>query len=305
MVAEPLGIITKHRVIRRKTVKWKPKYTRPLTREEQEQIRAFETKVEDAENYISMVGRGQLTGFVWAGNHGIGKTTRAKQVLHRTSTSFVEHRGRLTAYRMYIEGWNNRDVVNIGDDCDDLFTAKPSIELVKEATDHNEPRIISWNTARSPEALIRHKTLDEDDIAILSEDNGGEIPAIVDLKRYKFRGAWIMMTNLPVIQLANVDRQSGNKKGLAGIIDRLPVVDCFLDSRQHEMLWIERCVAKDAILWQYGLSFDDEVKIIEFMRARMMMTKSPLSLRTLNLIAFAYIDSRASWQRLAEHIMRK
>jgi hypothetical protein len=306
MVAvKSLGIAHTLRLKRKRTSKWKAKFHRKLSPVELSLLIDFEQKVEDAESYISMVGRGLLTGFIWCGNHGIGKTTRAKMVLDKCQAPAVEHRGRLTGFRMYVEGWHNRDIINIGDDCDELFSNKSNIELVKEATDHNEPRMVSWNTAYPPTAVVNHAKLDDDDTAYLSEDNNGDIPIMVQLKRYKFRGAWVLMTNLPVVQLAGIDRLAGNKKGIAGIIDRVPVVSCFLDDRETQMLWVERCVAKDAILYQYGLDWEDEGKILSFMRERIFLAKSPISLRTLNLVAYAYMDNPSRWERLAEHIMRK
>ena len=89
--------------------------------------------VSSAENYVKMVGMGDLIGMTLIGPAGMGKTHLVQNVLDEMSVAHIKYGGHITLASIYEYLCENNDKLIFFDDCSQLITHTEIMELLKQA----------------------------------------------------------------------------------------------------------------------------------------------------------------------------
>ena len=138
------------------------------------------------EDFIKLTVKGKIFSTILVGSGGLGKTTKVIQTLlaqgleedtpEKEEGDFLVVRGFATPRSLYELLWNYKDKILVLDDADGAFKDSTAQNLLKNALDSKEERIINWNTARDEGDGIPNRFTYRGRIIFISNKSLAEFP---------------------------------------------------------------------------------------------------------------------------------
>ena len=126
-----------------------------------ENFKAVETKFKVYQELCRGVATGKVRHLFVRGDGGIGKSHEANAVfeplIRRKLIRVAVAKGHSAPLGLFnsLHEHRGRNEILMLDDCDAAFTQAVSLNLLKAATDTNEPRVLSWNSTTTKSAVER------------------------------------------------------------------------------------------------------------------------------------------------------
>jgi hypothetical protein len=255
--------------------KWNPRWHRSLTEEDEREIASLKKQLTWAMDDIRRVARGHRRSMAFGGPSGIGKSTICRAVLNQEGFRegftegeryYVSHTGRITGRDLFILFLEHPDALFVFDDSEDALTDKQVTVLLRAACEMTNVRLLHWRTGAAPKVRpgdtgLSDRELDE------YRDEDGNLPAIIQVRRFEFRGRVIIITNDDLLRAAKHDRRQTRKQGIAALVDRLQPIDIGHRDRHIALLRLEQLCAEEALGWRKGLSFAEEGELLHEFRS--------------------------------------
>lgn len=105
-------------------------------------------KYADLRKYVEAFAKGNFNLLFLVGNPGISKTSIIKRVIPETEAVYV-NAAQISPFRLYQELYENKDKTFVLDDCDQLWTDRGAIRLMKALCQTESVRTLEWGTTTS------------------------------------------------------------------------------------------------------------------------------------------------------------
>jgi len=152
------------------------------------------------EKFTSMVAKGVSPSLLLTGQAGVGKTFTVTDVLKKSglvqNEDFVIVKGHSSPMGLYKTLYYNMDKIIIFDDCDNIWSDKTSINLLKAALDSYETRTINWNSMATERMDIPSEFEFTGSIIFISNMDAERLDAAVVSRTIT---ANLRMTNLEIL----------------------------------------------------------------------------------------------------------
>ena len=102
-------------------------------------------KYADLRRYVKAFAEGEFTLLFLIGSPGISKTSIVKKVIPENKAVYV-NAAQITPFRLYQELYYNKDKTFVLDDCDQLWSDRGAIRLMKALCQTEPERTIEWGT---------------------------------------------------------------------------------------------------------------------------------------------------------------
>lgn len=258
--------------------------------EEQAALKAFNDKkvanpeelFKDLETLIGMVVNKIQPSLIITGMAGIGKTFTVTQMLEasglRKNSDYIHIKGSSSAAGLYRTLFLHRqpDKIIVFDDCDDVFSDKQAVNILKGALDSDEPREVSWVSANSFNAI----GLDDEEIqAEFDAEEGRKFP-----NQFRVQSRIIFISNLPQAKFPKA------------LLSRSFSIDISLKAK--DVVKRMRSILADVMP---QAKMDDKVKVIDYLEkeGKFISTEdNPLNIRTLQKSIKLQASGAPNWQTL-------
>lgn len=218
------------------------------------------------------------------GAPGVGKTYTVERILERAKeTMGIKYqivRGTLSAVNLYKLGYQMRDAksVIVLDDADSIFNDEDALNILKVLCDTSDIRRVSW--------MKESQALKEDDVPT----------------SYEFNGAMIFISNLNFQQFVD-EGKNKYAQHFAALMSRSLYLDLRLHDRNELGVWVEHVAAHGKIFQREGLSDEQGVEVLQFLRDYRDELRE-LSLRTLLKLS-QLVKTHREWENIAKVLLTK
>ncbi len=257
--------------------------TEPKIIESDEAIQArIRERFSVMDDLVNMSINGKARGLVISGPAGVGKSYTVKRNLKRISDDrYTVSTGFIRATGLYRLLYNHRgkDQVIAFDDSDSLFLVEDSINLLKNALDTNDERIISWRAETN-----------------MKDDSGEALPT-----EFLFEGSMIFITNKDFdAMIANNDKFSVHYEAF---ISRSYYIDLAMRNRRDYLIRIRDVIDNEGMLTDI-LSQDQIKEVLSYIETNLYSLRE-VSLRIAGKIAGIMNEFPNSWERNCNVTCRK
>jgi hypothetical protein len=234
------------------------------------------------DDLIKMSIGGKARGLVISGPAGVGKSHNVKRNLsvisddrYTISTGFIRATG---LYRL-LYNHRGKDNVIVFDDSDSLFLVEDSLNLLKNALDTNDERILSWRAETN-----------------MKDDAGDALPT-----EFLFEGSIIFITNKDFdAMIANNDKFSVHYEAF---ISRSYYIDLAMRSRRDYLIRIKDVIDNEGMLSD-KLNPNQIKEVLSYIETN-LYTLREVSLRIAGKIAGIMNEFPNSWERNCNVTCRK
>jgi hypothetical protein len=253
---------------------WTPQWHRELGDEDKREIASLKKAIKWATDDLRRIARGTRRSMAFGGPPGIGKSTIAKQVMAEEGyvegyiageKFYIPQTGRITGRDSFILFLRHPDAVFVFDDAEDMTTDKQAIVILRQATEMTHRRHLYWRTGAAPRVKPSDTGLSDRELEEYRDENG-DLPAMIQVRHFEFRGRIVIITNDDLLAAAKKDRQHTRKSGIAALVDRLQPIDIGHRDRHIALLRLEQLCAEEALGWRKGLSFAEEGELLDEFR---------------------------------------
>jgi hypothetical protein len=220
----------------------------------------------EMEKYIEMVCAGLCNFCVITSEGGLAKTWSTKQVLAQKGAAYAYLNSFTTPLELYNFLYDNaRDKVILIDDCEGIWENRTVLSILKNATELNGPRGISWNSSSTRLGKRQRST--------------------------PFTSRIILLTN----QVPNPERS----EHVRAVLSRALL--CQVELGYGEKLEIIQAVSKRPYP---GLSGKTRTEICDFLKRNSSPATPGLSIRTLVKLYQFYLFDETTWKELGLRILK-
>lgn len=209
---------------------------------------------------------GDLILMFLVGDPGLAKTTVVRKVMK--DAVFI-NAGSITAFKLYIDLYTNRDKIFVLDDCDQLWTDRASIRLLKSLCQTERLREIEWGTT-TPQLDSRgvpHKFSTSSRVVIIN-NRWHTISQHVD--SLEDRGIMIDF-DPPVSEILAEGKKWFNDKEILKLVeDNLP----YISKLSMRKLYLAKGLKKRGLEWKSHLLSDLGVSKLKMLEK---LLKQPIS----------------------------
>lgn len=255
------------------------KFEAPVEESYEEILARITKRFKILERMTSGVINGSIKSLIIAGAPGVGKTFTVERMLKAAAAAgditFEHIKGRMSAvglYRMLFQ-CSDPGAVLVIDDCDGVFGDEDALNLLKGALDTGEERWISWNTDSS--------SMEKDGIP----------------QKFNFQGTVVFISNLNFQAVIEADGRMAPH--MDALISRSIYLDLALHDRKAVMARVEDLSLNTPMLFKHGLTKEQIVITLDWLRKNLDKLNERLSLRTaMKLAQFVVADE--DWEEIAE-----
>lgn len=234
------------------------------------------------DDLVGMSINGKARALVISGPAGVGKSYTVKRHLkHIPDERYTVSTGFIRATGLYRLLYNHRgkDQIIIFDDSDTLFLVEDSLNLLKNALDTNDERIISWRAETN-----------------MKDDAGDPLPT-----EFLFEGSMIFITNKDFdAMIANQDKFSVHYEAF---ISRSYYIDLAMRNRRDYLIRIKDVIDNEGMLTD-KLNSDQIKDVLSYIETN-LYTLREVSLRIAGKIAGIMNEFPNSWERNCNVTCRK
>ena len=234
------------------------------------------------DDLVGMSINGKARALVISGPAGVGKSYTVKRHLkHIPDERYTVSTGFIRATGLYRLLYNHRgkDQIIIFDDSDTLFLVEDSLNLMKNALDTNDERIISWRAETN-----------------MKDDAGDPLPT-----EFLFEGSMIFITNKDFdAMIANQDKFSVHYEAF---ISRSYYIDLAMRNRRDYLIRIKDVIDNEGMLTD-KLNSDQIKDVLSYIETN-LYTLREVSLRIAGKIAGIMNEFPNSWERNCNVTCRK
>lgn len=219
----------------------------------------------EMENYIEMVCEGFSNFCIVSGAGGLAKTWSSQAILTKKQVKYAYLNSFTTPLELYNFLYDHRQgYVVLIDDCEGIWENKPVISIMKNATELNGKRVISWNSTTS---------------RLEGRPNSCEFDSRI-----------ILLTN----KLPSTDKN----EHIGALLSRAYLAELQF-SYQEKMDIIKEVSKKD----YEGLKVEDRQKVMQFLERNTSPATKNLSIRTLIKCYNFYRFKKTMWEKLASMML--
>jgi len=102
--------------------------------------------VNSAENFVKMIGIGELNGMILVGPAGMGKTYIVENTLQEMKKKYIKYGGHITLAAIYEYLCENQDKTIFFDDCSNIIQHTEIMELLKQALQTSGERRLHYRS---------------------------------------------------------------------------------------------------------------------------------------------------------------
>ena len=234
------------------------------------------------DDLVGMSINGKARALVISGPAGVGKSYTVKRHLkHIPDERYTVSTGFIRATGLYRLLYNHRgkDQIIIFDDSDTLFLVEDSLNLLKNALDTNDDRIISWRAETN-----------------MKDDAGDPLTT-----EFLFEGSMIFITNKDFdAMIANQDKFSVHYEAF---ISRSYYIDLAMRNRRDYLIRIKDVIDNEGMLTD-KLNSDQIKDVLSYIETN-LYTLREVSLRIAGKIAGIMNEFPNSWERNCNVTCRK
>ena len=220
----------------------------------------------EMEKYIEMVSEGYSNFCVVVSEGGLAKTWTSQAILKKKGKEYAYLNSFTTPLELYNFLFDNRgNKIILIDDCEGIWDSKSIVSILKNATELNGTRTISWNSTTD------------------------KLDGRANTCRFESR----------IILLTNEIPDSEKSPHLQALINRAFV--CRLNFSFREKLDVIREVSKKEY---QSLTPEERVEVFSFLERNSNEATQDLSIRTLIKCYQFYMFDKAIWKELALRILK-
>ena len=228
---------------------------------------------------LTGVINGDISGLMFSGIGGVGKTFEAEKVLKQAVVDgmidLTQHNSYLTAVELYCLLYENREgaCVTLIDDCDNIWKDQKAIGVMKAALDTKLERIVHWG-ANSP--VLRKK----------------EYPP-----EFLMQGAVVFITNVDI--RASIDRNDAWSRHHHALLRRITYLDMGIRTKHEVFIRLKMLMDDPNFIKTYNLTAGQIKTITEWIFSHIGQIHD-LSINTVMKLAQYIQADPKDWTDLAE-----